>query len=115
MRWSPVRHWLPCIPNIPPRTKPYAGHQRPAVGLPAYQSRLVPRVLPVLGFIEAPLLNHRVSAWSAIAALPIALWELALGIWLVVNGFQPSPITADLAAVHAHRRTPAAVSGPPRV
>lgn len=68
-----------------------------------YQSRLVPRVLPLLGFIGAPLLlaSHaavmfglleRVSALTGIAALPIALWELLLGIWLVVKGFTPSPI-----------------------
>src|SRR2546430_2030640 len=79
-----------------------------------YQSRLVPRILPVLGFIGAPLLvasttatmfgiNHQVSAWSAIAALPIALWEFSLGVWLVVKGFKPSPITAGLAATSAPR------------
>jgi hypothetical protein len=26
----------------------------------------------------------------ALAALPIALWELSLGIWLTVKGFRPS-------------------------
>jgi hypothetical protein len=72
-----------------------------------YQSRLVPRVLPLLGFIGAPLLVasaaavlfglvDRVSALPAIAALPIALWELSLGLYLTVKGFKPSPITADM-------------------
>ena len=28
----------------------------------------------------------------------IALWEFALGVWLVVKGFNPSPITAGMAA-----------------
>ena len=27
------------------------------------------------------------------AALPVAAWELSLGVWLVVKGFRPSPIT----------------------
>jgi len=74
-----------------------------------YQSRLVPRVLPVLGFIGAGLL---VAAWTltlfgvlgqvspatALAALPIAAWEFSLGVYLVVKGFKPSPITAGIAA-----------------
>jgi hypothetical protein len=74
-----------------------------------YQSRLVPRVLPVLGLIGAPLLIiattgtlfglwERVSAPTAIGALPIAVWEFSLGIWLVVKGFRPSPITAGMTA-----------------
>ncbi len=72
-----------------------------------YQSRLVPRALPMLGFIGAALL---VAAWagtlfgllgqvtptSALFALPIALWEFSLGIYLVVKGFKPSPITAGM-------------------
>jgi hypothetical protein len=72
-----------------------------------YQSRLVPRVLPVLGFIGAPLLVasdlavlfgvvERVSALPAIATLPIALWEFSLGVYLTVKGFRPSPITAGM-------------------
>ena len=82
-----------------------------------YQSRLVPRVLPVLGFIGAPLLvasatatlfglSEQVSALSAIAIIPIALWEFSLGVWLVVKGFKPSPITAGMVAAGtppAHR------------
>ena len=72
-----------------------------------YQSCLVPRVLPVLGFFGAALL---VAAWaatlfgllgpltpaSAVAAIPIALWEFSLGIYLVFWGFRPSPITAGM-------------------
>jgi hypothetical protein len=44
-----------------------------------------------------------VSALSALAALPIALWEFSLGVWLIVKGFRPSPITAGMPA--AARRT----------
>jgi len=68
-----------------------------------YQSRLVPRVLPLLGFVGAALLvasdlavlfgvigQHAPS--TALLALPIALWEFSLGVRLVVKGFNPSPI-----------------------
>lgn len=72
-----------------------------------YSSRLVPRILPIVGFIGAPLLVasdigilfgawEPVSAVPGIAAIPIALWELSLGIWLTFKGFKPSPITAAL-------------------
>jgi len=68
-----------------------------------YRSRLVPRALPLLGLIGAPLLIAsdvavlldligRTSAPAALSAMPVALWELSLGIWLVVKGFRPSPI-----------------------
>jgi Domain of unknown function (DUF4386) len=72
-----------------------------------YRSRLVPRVIPVLGLIGAPLLITAViatlfggieqgSSWAALAALPIAAWELSLGVWLIVKGFKPSPITTGI-------------------
>jgi hypothetical protein len=41
-------------------------------------------------------LVDRVSALPAIAAIPIALWEFSLGVYLVVKGFKPSPITAGM-------------------
>jgi hypothetical protein len=64
-----------------------------------YQSRLVPRWLPVLGFIGAIML---VASWfatlsgvipavspvAAIAALPIATWEFSLGVYLTFWGFR---------------------------
>lgn len=73
-----------------------------------YQSRLVPRILPVLGFIGAPLLIAsagatmfgvwgQVSVLSGISALLIAVWEFSLGVWLIVKGFKASPITAGAA------------------
>ena len=77
------------------------------LGFLLYQSRLVPRVLPLLAFIGAPLLLasdlavlfgavERVSALPAFAALPVALFEFSLGVYLTVKGFKPSPITADM-------------------
>ena len=73
-----------------------------------YRSRLVPRLIPVLGLIGAPLLITAVfatllggigqtSSWAVFAALPVAAWELSLGVWLVVKGFRPSPITTEMA------------------
>jgi len=64
-----------------------------------YQSRLVPRVLPLLGFTGAALLVvsdigvlfslwGQTSSVAALAALPIALWEFSLGVYLVVKGFK---------------------------
>jgi hypothetical protein len=77
------------------------------LGYLSYKSRLVPRVLPVLAFIGAPLLLvsdaavlfgvvERVSALPAIATLPVALFEFSLGVYLTVKGFRPSPITAGM-------------------
>ena len=72
-----------------------------------YQSRLVPRALPVVGFIGAALLLAvwfavlfgligAMSAPAAVAGLTIAAWEFSLGVYLTFWGFKPSPITADM-------------------
>jgi hypothetical protein len=76
-----------------------------------YQSRLVPRALPLLGFIGAVLLlaswtatlsglfgPGQVSPVAALAALPIALWEFSLGVWLVLKGFNQSAAAELLSA-----------------
>jgi hypothetical protein len=76
------------------------------LGYLLYQSRLVPRILPLLAFIGAALLvtadlavlfGHlsQTSALASLSALPIALFEFSLGVYLVVKGFQPSPILAN--------------------
>jgi len=75
------------------------------IGSLLYQSRLVPRWLPLLGFVGATLLvagdgaiifgligQH--AATTPLFAIPIALWEFSLGVYLVVKGFRPSAITA---------------------
>ncbi len=81
-----------------------------------YQSRLVPRILPVLGIIGAPLLIANTIVFmfgitsgplfvlTAIGVIPIALFEFALGVWLTVKGFNVSalaslsakPVTSEL-------------------
>ena len=70
-----------------------------------YRSGLMPRGLAMLGLIGGPLLIvafvgvlfgafAQVSLPAAIATIPEFLWELSLGIYLIVKGFLPSPITA---------------------
>ena len=74
------------------------------LGFVMYRSGLVPRILPTLGLIGAPLLLAADIAIFfgvfertgpiALAALPIAAWELSLGIYLTVKGFRPSAVAA---------------------
>lgn len=70
-----------------------------------YRSRLLPRFLPVIGFIGAPLLIAGavgvmlglwgpVSPVSGIAALCLAVWEFGMGLWLLIKGFNPAAIAA---------------------
>jgi Domain of unknown function (DUF4386) len=82
-----------------------------------YRSGLVPRIIPLVGLTGAPLLFasdlaimfglwEQVSLPAGIATVPIALWEISLGVYLVVRGFKPSPITAGMVAAgtrHAHQ------------
>jgi hypothetical protein len=77
------------------------------LGTLLYESRLVPRWLPVLGLIGSALL---VASWFAIlfgfvealspvagmTAVPIAVWEFSLGVYLTFWGFRPVPITAGM-------------------
>jgi hypothetical protein len=69
-----------------------------------YQSRLVPRWIPTVGLIGAPLLLasstttlfggwEQVSSASLLMALPIATWELSVGIYMTVKGFRTPPAT----------------------
>ena len=71
------------------------------LGTLMYRSRLVPRIIPMLGLIGAPLLlsstlgttfgiNSAVSIWTGIATLPIFFWELSLGLWMTLKGFNTS-------------------------
>ena len=67
------------------------------LGTILYRARLVPRIMPLVGLLGAPLLLASsvavlFGAWTqtspigAAAAIPIALWELSLGLWLVFRG-----------------------------
>jgi hypothetical protein len=74
-----------------------------------YRSRLVPRVIPLMGLIGGPLLiiavfatllgqHSSLSGLAGLPVIPVAAWEFSLGVWLVVKGFRPSPITAEMTA-----------------
>ena len=71
------------------------------LGFLLYQSRLVPRVLSLIGLVGAVLLvagdvavlfgligQHDPS--TALAAIPVALIEFSLGVWLIAKGFNTS-------------------------
>jgi hypothetical protein len=74
------------------------------LGYAMYRSRLVPRVIPTVGLVGAPLIIlsatvtmlggwGQVSVAGSLCALPIALWEFSLGVWLTVRGFRPTTLT----------------------
>ncbi len=74
-------------------------------GYVLYRSRLVPRVIPALGLIGAPLLLASVTArifglqsdqsvWAAVLLPPIFFWELSVGLWMTFKGFSSSALAA---------------------
>ena len=82
-----------------------AGINALLLGTLMYRSRLVPRVIPLMGLIGAPLLIAAsiaiffgASSLLLIAAIPVALWEFSLGVYLVVKGFKSCAITAEMTA-----------------
>jgi hypothetical protein len=73
-----------------------------------YQSRLVPRLLSVWGFVGALMLltsnllilfglTSTGSTLDIISSLPIAVNEMALALWLIVKGFDPSAVAGDIS------------------
>ncbi len=81
------------------------------LGFMMWQTRLVPRIMSALGLVGGPALLaagvavlfgtiEAGSTWQAIATVPEFLWELSLGVWLLVKGFDP----AALAALDDRRR-----------
>jgi hypothetical protein len=75
------------------------------LGYLMYRSRLVPRAMAVLGLIGGPLIIASGVAvlfgvieagggWQVIATIPEFFWELSLGIWLIVKGFNRSALAS---------------------
>jgi hypothetical protein len=73
------------------------------LGYLMYRSGLVPRKMAVLGLVGGPLLClsgiavlfdlfQQGGTGQGIATIPEFLWELSLGIWLTLKGFNRSPI-----------------------
>jgi len=88
------------------------------LGSMLYRLRLVPRVLPVLGFIAVPMLvihtiilmfsiTGPLLTLTTLGVIPIAVWEFSLGVWLVVKGFYPTATTAELDQTETNKRTSA--------
>jgi hypothetical protein len=77
------------------------------LGYLMYTSRLIPRGMAMLGLIAGPVLLARfvailfgvfepTSVLGSLTVVPEFLWELALGIWLTVRGFNPSALASLL-------------------
>jgi len=78
-----------------------AGLNALLIGSVMYRSRLLPRWIPTLGLIGAPLLLisdtavlfgawAQVSGPAMLLTLPIAIWEFSFGVYMTVKGFRPA-------------------------
>jgi len=75
------------------------------LGYLLYRSCLVPRILPIIAFVGAPLLllsdiaiffgvYENVSPLALLAAVPVAVFEFSFGVYLIVKGFKPGAVAA---------------------
>jgi hypothetical protein len=71
-----------------------------------YRSGLVPRIIPMMGLIGAPLLatanlltyfgyNTQTSGWTMLVTAPIAAWELSVGFYMTFKGFTRTAVLQD--------------------
>jgi hypothetical protein len=99
-----VRDWAMTIgPNM-------AAFNALMLGTALYMARLVPRAIPALGIVGAPILiSYTIGTilgltgpgtlFQGIAVMPFFIWELVLGLWLTFKGFSRSaPIVAAAIA-----------------
>jgi hypothetical protein len=77
------------------------------LGYMMYKTGLVPRRMAVLGLVGGPLIVlsgtavifgviDAGSGVKALASIPEFFWELIFGVYLIVKGFRPSAVTADM-------------------
>ena len=70
-----------------------------------FRSRLVPRVIPTIGLVGAPVLltanlltflgqTTQTGSLTLLATVPIAVWELSVGFYLAFRGFRPAAVAA---------------------
>jgi len=108
-----IRSWAMMIgPNM-------AAFNALMLGTALYRARLVPRPIPALGIIGAPIMITFVAAtilgltgpgtiFHGTAVLPFFVWELVLGLWLTFKGFnESSPLAIDEKADEKARVAPA--------
>jgi hypothetical protein len=85
------------------------------LGTALYRARLIPRAIPALGLVGAPILITWVAAkilglsdagtpFHVVAVLPFFIWELVLGLWLTFKGFNEE---APIAVAERARVAPA--------
>lgn len=75
------------------------------LGYLMWRTRLVPRAMSILGLVGGPALLaagvavlfgsiEAASTAQVIATVPEFFWELSLGLWLLVRGFDPAALAA---------------------
>jgi hypothetical protein len=79
-----------------------------------YRGRLLPRAIPAIGIIGAPVMiafviatmlgySEQGSAFNGIAGAPFFVWELLAGLWMTFKGFDRSaPVVMRAIANAAH-------------
>ena len=81
-----------------------------------YRSRLVPRAIAVIGLAGGPLVflaafGVLLGAWTQVSlagslpAVPVAVWEMSLAVWMIAKGFRRS--SAAIGARPAPGQNPA--------
>jgi Domain of unknown function (DUF4386) len=109
-----VRDWAMTIgPNM-------AAFNALMLGTALYRARLVPRAIPALGIVGAPILITFVignilgltgpgTLFQLVAVMPFFIWELVLGLWLTFKGFNEN---SQIALAERARRENQSASSP---
>lgn len=77
------------------------------LGFLLYRSRLVPKAIAIIGIFGAPILVvgyiavftglvERLDTFPLLSAVPVALFEFSLGIWLIFKGFNTELIDSKV-------------------
>jgi hypothetical protein len=89
------------------------------IGSVMYRSQLVPRWVPRLGLIGAPLLLasntavlfgvwDQVSGPAMVLTMPIAVWEMSFGVYMAFKGFRAIGVSSSATPTDASApKTPA--------
>jgi len=86
------------------------------LGYLLYRSRLVPRIIPIIGLVGGPLILlsdavtifggwDQISAPALLFGLPVGVFELSVGVWLTFKGFRPAALAALDAPTSPSGRT----------
>ncbi len=102
-----VRNWTFLLgPGLMPAINAFL------LGSLLYRSRLVPRIIPIVALVGAPLLFasaiatlfgvfDQISPTASALALPVAAWELSVGCWMTFKGFRPSAVATLMTKASA--------------